>query len=247
MARRKKSDDGGGLKGDEWLGTYSDCVTLLLTFFILLYSMSSVDAEKLKSISEAFVSVMTGQSSDSFMEFNMYDGKVPVIGGESDVDGVIDAQSLGKENMYKDIKNYVEKNNLSGSMDIIQDERGVILELKDSVLFQSGQAELIPGSKEVLDKVDTLVSALPNSVIVEGHTDNVPISNYRYASNWELSTQRAVNVVKYFVETKSNDPMKFSAAGYGEYRPIVYNNSEENRAKNRRVNILIINEKDNEE
>ncbi len=206
MARRKKSDDGGGLKGDEWLGTYSDCVTLLLTFFILLYSMSSVDAEKLKSISEAFVSVMTGQSSDSFMEFNMYDGKVPVIGGESDVDGVIDAQSLGKENMYKDIKNYVEKNNLSGSMDIIQDERGVILELKDSVLFESGQADLIPGSKEVLDKVDTLVSALPNSVIVEGHTDNVPISNYRYASNWELSTQRAVNVVKYFVETKSNDP-----------------------------------------
>ena len=247
MARKKKSGDDGGLRGDEWLGTYSDCVTLLLTFFILLYSMSSVDAEKLKSISQAFVSVMTGQSADSFMEFDMYNGKVPVIGGESDVEGVIDAQSLGKENMYQDIKNYVEKNDLSGAMDIIQDERGVILELKDTVLFQSGQADLIPGSKEVLDKVDTLISALPNSVIVEGHTDNVPISNYRYASNWELSTQRAVNVVKYFVETKNNDPMKFSAAGYGEYRPIVYNNSEENKAKNRRVNILIINEKENEE
>lgn len=247
MARKKKSDDGGGLRGDEWLGTYSDCVTLLLTFFILLYSMSSVDAQKVQSISQAFVSAMTGQAGDSFMEFNMYNGKVPVIGGETNTDGLINEESLGKKNMYEDVKKYVEKNDLSKAMDIVQDERGIILELKDSVLFESGQADLIPGSREILDKVDALIKAMSNSIIIEGHTDNVPINNYKYASNWELSTQRAVNVVKYFVETKSNDPMKFSAAGYGEYRPIVYNNSDENRAKNRRVNILIINEKQNKE
>ncbi|MBW6408551.1 OmpA family protein [Clostridium weizhouense] len=238
MARKKKSDD-GGLRGDEWLGTYSDCVTLLLTFFILLYSMSSLDAQKVQSISQAFVTVMTGQSGDTFLQYNEYNGKVPIIGGESDVDGVVDAESLGKETMYQDVKKYVEQNNLSQAMDIKSDERGIILELKDNILFESAKADLIPESKGVLEKLNTLMESIPNDILIEGHTDNVPISNSRYASNWELSTARAVTVVRYFVETKHQKPTKFSAAGYGEFRPIADNNTEENKAKNRRVSILI--------
>ncbi|SFC61398.1 flagellar motor protein MotB [Clostridium uliginosum] len=239
MARRKKSDDSGGLRGDEWLGTYSDCVTLLLTFFILLYAMSSVDAQKVQSISQAFVTVMSGKSGDTFLEYNMYNGKVPIIGGESDVQGMVDSGALGKGSMYQEIKDFVEKNELTGAMDIKNDRRGIILELKDNVLFESGKANLIPGSKEILEKVNALMESLPNLVTIEGHTDNVPISNSKYASNWELSTERAVTVVRYFVEEKKQDPLKFSAAGYGEFRPVEENNSEENKAKNRRVNILI--------
>lgn len=239
MARKKKSDGGGGLRGDEWLATYSDCVTLLLTFFILLYSMSSVDEQKLQSLSQAFVSVMTGQSGDTFLQYNQYNGSVPIIGGESDTDGVIDAQSLGKENMYKNIKDYVEKNDLNQAMDIKSDKRGIILELKDSILFETAKADLIPESKVVLEKINTLIESIPNDILIEGHTDNVPISNSKYASNWELSTARAVTVVRYFVEEKHQNPTKFSAAGYGEFRPIGDNNTEENMAKNRRVSILI--------
>ena len=241
MARKKKQED-GGLTGDEWLGTYSDCVTLLLTFFILLYSMSTVDAQKIKAISEAF-SVMTGSKSDSILEFRNEDGNEPIIGGESKNDnlGQQSAESEVQSKMYDKIKEYLEKNQMTANVaDVKADNRGVIIELRDNILFDSGQADLIEGSTDVLDKVNALISTLPNKIVVEGHTDNVPISNSKFPSNWELSTMRATTVVRYFVEDCGQDPARVSAQGYGEYKPLVENTSDENRAKNRRVNILIV-------
>ncbi len=238
MARKRK-DDSGGLTGNEWLNTYSDCVTLLLTFFVLLYSMSTVDAEKLKSISRAF-SIMSGQSGDTFLEYDMYQGSQPIVGGESKVENTVETNEDGNMTMYQAVKEYAEENGLNTALDITQDERGVVLHLRDNVLFDSGQADLINESKDVLDKINTLISTLPNPIVIEGHTDNVPINTAKYKSNWELSTQRAVNVLKYFVEDKNQDPSRFSASGYGEYRPSVENNSEENKAQNRRVNIVIV-------
>lgn len=236
MARKKQKPESEGPKGDEWLGTYSDMVTLLLTFFILLYSMSSVDSEKLKQLSKAFNEVMGGEKGDSILQYDLYDGEVPLVGGESDNKEMADkAQS-----MYAGVKEFVKDNNLSNTVKITEDERGVILQLKDSILFETGEAELKPQSKDVLNKINTLIKSLPNAIVVEGHTDNVPIHNSEYDSNWDLSTARAVTVVRYFIEEKKENPSRFSAAGYGEYRPIVANNSNENRSKNRRVNILIV-------
>lgn len=238
MARKKK-DDSGGLTGNEWLATYSDCVTLLLTFFVLLYSMSSVDAAKVKEISQAF-SVMSGQSGDTFLQYDMYEGSQPIIGGESAIENTVEGNYNGNQTMYKDVKGFLDENGLSSTVNIAEDERGVILQVKDNILFESGQATLIANSQEVLDKISALISTLPNSIIIEGHTDNVPISNSKYETNWELSTERAVTVVRYFIEKNNQDPSRFSAAGYSEFRPDVENNSDENRAKNRRVNILIV-------
>ena len=238
MARKKK-EDSGGLTGNEWLGTYSDCVTLLLTFFVLLYSMSSVDSEKVKAISQAF-SIMSGQAGNTFLEYDLYQGSQPIIGGESKIENTVEVSEDGNRTMYKDVKEFLEENQLNSMVDVSEDERGVMLQVKDNILFESGQATLIANSKEILDKINTLISTLPNSIIIEGHTDNVPISNSKYASNWELSTERAVTVVRYFIEKNNQDPSRFSAAGYGEYRPDVENNSDENRGKNRRVNILIV-------
>lgn len=238
MARKKKKSD-GGLTGDEWLGTYSDCVTLLMTFFVLLYSMSTVDIKKVQAISQAF-SVMTGESADSFLKYDMYQGSVPILGGESKIDNTIESNENAHETMYQNIKDFVEKNQLESTVNITEDERGVILQLRDNILFESGQANLIPESKQVLDKINDLIATLPNSIIIEGHTDNVPISNEKYRSNWELSTERAINVIRYFIEQKKQNPSRFSASGYGEFRPIVENTSDENRSKNRRVNILIV-------
>lgn len=241
MARKKKQDD-GGLTGDEWLATYSDCITLVLTFFILLYSMSTVDAEKVQAISEAF-SIMTGREADSILEFQQYNGNQPVIGGETKY------EDLGEESpeeeiqskMYDKVKEYLEENQLNASIaDVTSDERGVIIELRDNILFDTGKAVLIPESADVLDKINALISTLPNNIIVEGHTDNVPISNSQFPSNWELSTIRATTVVRYFTETCGQDPARISAAGYGEYKPVVENTTDENKAKNRRVNILIV-------
>ena len=241
MARKKKTGE-GGLTGDEWLGTYSDCVTLLLTFFILLYSMSTVDAQKVQAISEAF-SIMTGNQSDSILQFQNMDGKQPVIGGESKDDnlGQESSQNEVQSKMYDKVKQYLEQNQMTASIaDVKSDNRGVIIELRDNILFESGQADLIEGSTDVLDKVNALISTLPNKIVVEGHTDNVPISNSKFPSNWELSTMRATTVVRYFVEDCGQDPSRISAQGYGEYKPLVENTNDENRAKNRRVNILIV-------
>ena len=109
MARKKKQED-GGLTGDEWLGTYSDCVTLLLTFFILLYSMSTVDAAKVQAISEAF-SMMTGREADSILEFQQYDGNQPVIGGETKYEdlGEESSENEVQSKMYDKVKEYLEK------------------------------------------------------------------------------------------------------------------------------------------
>lgn len=236
MARKKKKPESEGLKGDEWLGTYSDMVTLLLTFFILLYSMSSVDSEKLKQLSKAFNQVMVGTKGDSILQYDLYDGEVPLVGGESDNKDISDTA----QSMYKGVKEFVKDNNLSDTVDITEDERGVILQLKDSILFQTGESKLKPESKDILNKINTLLKSVPNSIVVEGHTDNVPIHNSEYDSNWDLSTARAVTVVRYFIEEKGENPSRFSASGYGEYKPLVANNSDENRSKNRRVNILIV-------
>lgn len=239
MAKKKKSSDSGGLKGDEWLGTYSDCVTLLLTFFVLLYSMSSLDASKAKAISEAFT-VMTGQSADSILEYDEYQGSQPVIGGESKIDNDIEANAEDSLSMYQTVEEFKKENELDDDLEVTQDERGVVLHLTDNVLFESGQATLIPGSSAILDKIYELISTMPNSIVIEGHTDDVPISNSKYSDNWDLSTQRATNVLRYFLSKGNEDPSRFSASGYGEFRPNVENTSDENRSQNRRVNILIV-------
>jgi chemotaxis protein MotB len=141
--------------------------------------------------------------------------------------------------MYSKVKKFIDVNNLEDTVEIKKDSRGIIMELKDNILFDIGKADIKEPSKSILDKISVLISSLPNDIIVEGHTDNVPISTYKFPSNWELSTQRAVNVLKYFVQTKKMNPGRFQAAGYGEYRPIGANDTYANRGKNRRVNILI--------
>ena len=239
MARKKKSSD-NQLTGDEWLATYSDCVTLLMTFFVLLYSMSTVDTEKVRAISEAF-SVMSGKSADSILQYDMYEGTQPVLGGESKVDELLgQSQDADKRTMYDTVKDYVDQNGLNAMIDVAKDENGVALQIRDNILFESGKAELKTESNEVLNKINELISTLPNSIVIEGHTDNVPINNNDYRDNWDLSAARASNVLRYFTGTKGQDPTRFSVSGYGEYRPKFENNTDENRAQNRRVNILIV-------
>ena len=246
MARKKKSS-GNELTGDEWLGTYADCVTLLMTFFVLLFSMSSVDAQKVQAISQAF-SLMSGKSADSILQYDMYAGSQPIIGGESKVENTIEqSEDVDKKTMYDEVKEYIEQNNLNTSIDVAQDKNGVVLQLRDNILFDSGKAELTNSSKDVLDKINTLISTMPNSINVEGHTDNVPISNSKYQDNLDLSSARAASVVRYFTQVKNQSPARFNAVGCGDSKPKVENTTEENKAQNRRVNILIVSDIDDKE
>ena len=123
-------------------------------------------------------------------------------------------------------------------MTVEKTEEGVELQLSDSILFPSGTADLLNESKTILNKVAELILNSKADIIIAGHTDNRPIKNNKFPSNWELSVQRAVNVVKYFTEGKGITPSRFSAMGYGEHKPIGDNKTEEGQRSNRRVSIL---------
>lgn len=239
MAKKRQKVE---MPQSSWIDTYADTVTLLLTFFVLLYSISSVDAQKLKQISNALNQVLTGEANDSILQFELYDGDVPLVGGESEDESIDEeGETIKEENQtYEEVKSFVMANGLDSVVTIISDNRGVIIQLKDSILFETGEANLKDESLQVLDKINTLVSTMPNNIIIEGHTDNVPIKTMQFPSNWELSGARASRVLRYFTEEKEQDGSRFLSQGCGEVKPLVANDSDENRAINRRVNILIV-------
>ncbi|MGE0200533.1 MAG: flagellar motor protein MotB [Candidatus Melainabacteria bacterium] len=121
-----------------------------------------------------------------------------------------------------------------------QDSRGVILSLKDSLLFEPGQAELDSGARRRLDELVAVLKTMPNALRIEGHTDNTPIATAQYPSNWELSTARATSILRYLVVGHHVPPARLSATGYGEYQPVTENSSIEGKRKNRRVDIVIL-------
>lgn len=228
MSRRKKK--GEDINTNGWMDTYADTITLLLTFFILLYSISVVDSQKLNKLAEAMKKSLQGSTKITELE-NIEDLKVGE--GKSDY-----------ENLAEKLNTVIEQNALTDVVKIREEERGVVLQLDETILFDSGEAVLKDYSRNILNTITTVIKNIDNDVLIEGNTDNVPINNEYFKSNWELSTARAVSIVRYFVETKEINPTRFSVKGYAEYKPLVENNTEENRSINRRVDILIVEQKE---
>jgi chemotaxis protein MotB len=227
------------IKTDAWIATYSDTVTLLLTFFVLLYSFSTVDAEKFRQISNSFQSMFSGKAASEILEFNIANGEVPVVGEPQPT-----AEASQPETMYDEIVNFIKDNNLEDDVQIYENYKGINIELKEAVLFDTGKAILRTDSLGVLNKVNDVVNKVSSNIIIEGHTDNVPIKTSQFPSNWHLSSARAISVLDYFLITKSQvNPERFSVQAFGEYSPIAPNDTSENRAKNRRVNIIIVSSK----
>lgn len=228
MSRRKKPAESGGGGAPGWMTTFSDLMSLLLTFFILLFSMSSVSPEKFSSAASSIQSVFSGSSGGS----TILDG--------SDVLENIAQQYIENKDIYDTVSDYLESQELGSDVSVSMDSKGVFVEMKEAILFEPGSADLKDEGIEVLNKLKGLINEFRNDLVIEGHTDDVPSKSGRFPTNWELSTARAVSVVRYMAEVEGIDPTRLSAIGYGEYRPMVPNNSSENRAINRRVNILII-------
>ncbi|WP_346868435.1 MULTISPECIES: OmpA family protein [unclassified Clostridium] len=227
------------IKTDGWLATYADTVTLLLTFFVLLYSLSSIDSQKFQQIAVAMQSAFSGKADRSILEFNSSSGDVPIVGKPQLT--VEDAQENENLEILEDVLTYIKENDLEKDVQIYEDEKGLNIQMKDSVLFDTGKAELRSDSKNVLDKVSDLIGKVDNKIIIEGHTDNVPINTPAMPNNWHLSSARALSVLDYFLDSKKIlNPQRFSAQGCGEYRPIAKNDTDEGRAKNRRVNIIVV-------
>lgn len=232
MARRRKkketnSSSGGG---GGWMTTFSDLMSLLLTFFILLYSMSSVSAEKFNEASQSIQLAFNG--GDSLLEGST------VVNTETETSEETVDPELVK--MYNEVVQFLETKDIASQASVEYDQDGIYVNIQESILFGSGSAIIADSGKNTLKDLGELIQQFENDVVIEGYTDNVPMNNANFSSNWELSTGRALSVLRYLSEESNVDPTRLAAKGYGEYQPTVPNNSEENRAKNRRVNIVLV-------
>ncbi|HEX6989554.1 MAG TPA: flagellar motor protein MotB [Bacillota bacterium] len=238
MRRRRRSGDGGeGMTGSEWLSTYSDMVTLVLCFFVLLYTFSTLDVRKfqqaLVSLQGAF-GILPGAATARTQPLQQAGDGDP----EQQLVFLPDLAQI--QAVQWEIEQVLEEVGMSDAVVTRIEERGLVVRFTDSALFDSGRADLRPDSRVVLDRIAEVIRRIPNHVRVEGHTDDRPIHTLRFPTNWELSTARATAVIRHFIERYGLDPGRLSAAGYGEYRPIADNATPEGRQQNRRVDIVIL-------
>lgn len=147
------------------------------------------------------------------------------------------------EQLKADLRSFVEEYNSSNSITFEENKRGIVIHILDKLLFTSGKSDLSQGSPSVLKRLAGILKKIPNDIRVEGHTDNVPISSKQFPSNWHLSVNRALNTAYYLISQEKLSPDRVSIVGYAEYKPIDSNSTLEGRSVNRRVDIVILNEK----
>ena len=225
-----------------WLTTFNDLVTLLMVFFVLLFTMSTIDTQKmgefqyalqsglgiLKAGKKASISVSQSQPIDDMSHI-----RTQAEGGDTKEESELSRKLASAVRKLTEAELGIQ---------VTRNDEGTRLAFEDQVLFDFGKDAINPEGFPFLDKIARALADVPYPLRVEGHTDNVPIRTKRFPSNWELSIARAVNVVKYFAQVSKLDPRRLSAVGYGESRPVAQNDTPSNRAKNRRVEILLLTE-----
>ncbi len=219
-----------------WLITYADLTTLLLVFFVLLYSISSIEHEKFKTTFKALKQNAEGNScvSDYLETFDF-----PDYGNEQIALEELTGLRSREDSIVKDINRFTSQDNDSNEFDLLVSMGKIIIRVDGSYVFNSGSAELNKGFIIVLNNITRILDKYPEyNMNIKGHTDDVPIVSDRYPSNWELSAGRATAVLRHFIKN-GIDPLRLTATGYGSILPIVPNNSDENRAKNRRVEFVL--------
>jgi len=229
VRKRRRADENNT---GNWLTTYSDLVTLLLCFFVLLFSFSEIDAQKFRTIMSSFQGGKGAFDGGTTIELN--DEIEPFDGAlEEDL-----------EKLKKLLEEYADSIGLGTEITLSVEERGLIIRFMDNVLFDSGKADLKPESIEILKSVAEILNRdefKDRLIKVEGHTDTDPILySAKFPTNWELSAIRATNVLRYLVETENIDGNRISSSGYSFYRPIAPNDTKENKSKNRRVDMVIL-------
>ena len=266
MARKKKQEE-APQGSPAWMATFSDLMNLLLCFFVLLFSMSTVDAEKfealLASLSGNFRVFQAGSSmvgndiyvasrASQMVEISEYFTEYTDNGGQ---DGFSEFQNVEQyeeeykkeqeqktESLYEEVSDKTEEEQLEGQVDVIIDKANncVKIAISGAILFNSGESELKKEALPIMSRVSDILKSYKNHLIrIEGHTDNVPITGSKYKSNMSLSMLRAESVFDYLVNTKKLDPKMLEPSGKGEYSPVASNKTAQGRAKNRRVEFKI--------
>lgn len=215
----------------KWMTTFTDMNMLLLTFFILLLSMATMDKQKIRqalgSLSGA-LGVLHGGTQTEI-------GKEQIISKLN----LQQQENQVQQQAMAGMRNYIESSNLAKMISVVKTDKGISVRIMDTVLFKPGSAVLLPEARPIMEKLAVVIQDAPFDVMVEGHTDDIPIKTAEFPTNWELSTARAVTVLK-FMQEQGVKPNKLSAAGYAEFHPLLPNITAENRSKNRRVEINFI-------
>lgn len=251
MVRRRHAEV--HVNQERWLVSYADFITLLFAFFVVMYSISQVNQSKYRVLSETFEhafnsrQVTTDTTSSNPVEkiINPIQVGEPALSPDPSAidikEGRGDAASTSDDQL-QEISSLVNER----FADLINDELVSVssnelwlqIELKDSILFASGGAELSLQAQAIFDEIASILKDYPNQIQVEGYTDNIPISSTRYPSNWELSSARASAIVK-LLAARGVAPQRLSAVGYGEFQPVASNEHPAGRAQNRRVALMI--------
>lgn len=239
----------------KWMVTYSDMITLILVFFILLFSMSQVNLVKFEAISDSFKNRMifdfhpspvpmenpTENTSNLESGKNSNEFENPTnLKNSIDHDDELTEKQDPLNKLMTDVEQYLDKNDLNNVISASRNERGVVLVLQELILFDSGEADILTSGEPFLTKIGSLLTKIPNEIKVEGHTDSKPMSGFRYSSNWELSGARASSVVRYLVKENDFDKSRFTIVGHSDTKPLVPDENPENMSKNRRVEIVIL-------
>jgi len=225
---------------ETWLLPYSDMLTLLLALFIVMFAMSKVDNQKMKQISQQFNVIFSG-GTGVLKDSGVNNSNVVAVGDSSAAN---ETNGLVEQDKMAVIKNTLEQEIKSeGYADKVKVDltgEGLSISIQDTVIFNSGEADVLNNFDTVLIQISNMIKNLDNEIRISGHTDNVPIKNNKFRSNWDLSYMRASNVMNFMVDKGHISPDKFSIQAYGEYRPKYDNSTEAGRAKNRSVDILIV-------
>ncbi|MEI7025802.1 flagellar motor protein MotB [Paenibacillus sp. y28] len=245
---------------ETWLIPYADLMTLLLALFIILFASSQVDSKKYEQIMQGLNSAFNG--GVSVMEPSSV---IPINDNPMDQTKKEDYKQPSQDNatvlteqqkeqlekyekemqdmkaLQEKVDGYIQENGLTTQLETKLTEDLLMITIRDNALFSSGSANVKPDAQKLAVAISNMLSQYPQyQVEVAGHTDTVPIRSREFESNWDLSSKRALNFMKYLLQNDQVGPARFKSIGYGEYRPIDTNDTEDGRSKNRRVEVSIL-------
>lgn len=249
MARKRKKHDHEDHVDESWLIPYADLLTLLLALFIVLFASSSIDAAKYEQMAKSFNVVFTGgtgvmdqssmQSTEETENSNQTKKSAEDEEEEEAKAKARDQAVLTK--VKKQVDSFIADKKLGSKLETKLTDEGLLITIEDSIFFDSGRAVIRSQDVPLAKEISKLLVINPaRDIVISGHTDNVPIRNSEFESNWYLSAIRAVNFLNILLENSNLDQENFSTKGYGEFKPIASNDTAEGRSKNRRVEVLIL-------
>lgn len=213
-----------------WVITFADLMTLLLCFFILLFSMSAVEEDTFKQAASSLRKALTGTKGENAADRPGDGLRAEDFRIEAHVE-----EELGR--ICRGVNTHLREKKMEEIVRANVDARGCVITLQSDLMFHSGQAEIAEAAQPMLESIGDLVIKFKYHIRIEGHADNVPIQTIQFPSNWELSSARAIRFAEELIRN-GIDPKRLSVEGFGEYRPLVPNISVKNRTKNRRVEII---------